>query len=91
MSQVQKAIEVLSATPEGVPAGTLANRIGATKDSVRAVISQVRRTGYVVYANKGTLDSRGRQRATRYRIGQPTKKMVQAFYEVFGAERGAAV
>lgn len=80
MSKVAKAIEVLKANPEGVAAGTLAQRIGTTKDGVRSVVSKVRREGFVVYANPGKVDSRGRQLATKYRFGAPTKSMVKAMY-----------
>jgi hypothetical protein len=88
MTQVNKAIEVLEAHPEGVAMGTLANRIGTTMDGVRAVVSQVRKAGYAVYANEGKLDSRGRQLATRYRIGTPTKAMVAHYFNSVGAKRG---
>ena len=81
MTQVNKAIEVLEAHPEGVAMGTLANRIGTTMDGVRAVVSKVRKAGYAVYANEGKLDSRGRQLATRYRIGAPTKAMVAHYFK----------
>lgn len=80
MSQVAKAIEVLKTSPEGVTAGVLAQRVGTTKANVRSVVSKVRREGFVVYANPGKLDSRGRQLATKYRFGAPTKTMVKAMY-----------
>jgi DNA-binding IclR family transcriptional regulator len=80
MSKVAKAIDLLKTNPEGLSAGVLAQRLGTDKDSVRSVISKVRREGFVVYANPGKLDSRGRQLATKYRFGAPTKAMVKAMY-----------
>jgi len=37
--------------------------------------------GHAVYLNTGTKDNRGRVRASRYRIGAPSKAVVAAGYK----------
>ena len=88
MTQVNKAIKVLSENPKGVAMGDFARRIGVSKNSLRSVISKVRKLGYAVYANEQSFDDQGRQRQTRYRLGNPTKAMIAHYYENVGAPRG---
>lgn len=47
-------------------------------------IHQLRNQGYCVYGNKATL-SDGKE-TTKYRIGKPSRKMVQIANAVFGAQ-----
>lgn len=88
MNQKEKLIRILSENPAGVAKGELARRVGSTKDGLRSVISQVRKMGYAIYANEQGFDAQGRQRQTRYRMGNPTKAMVAFYYENVGAPRG---
>lgn len=85
MNQVQKAITLLQSNQSGMTTGQLRQRLGTTEGGVRAVISRVRREGFAVYRNEGKLDSRGRRLTATYRIGTPSRAMVRAFYETFGA------
>jgi predicted ArsR family transcriptional regulator len=88
MTKVSKAIAHLKNHPEGVSWGNMAKWLNTSYDGVRALMSQVRKEGYVVYANKGGFDDQGRQRQTSYRIGTPTKEMVAFYYNHVGAKRG---
>lgn len=81
MSKKAKAIDLLVNQGLALTEGELATRLNTSGDAVRSIISQVRRTGYAVYKNVGTLDSRGRRRASRYRVGTPTKNMIASYYK----------
>lgn len=85
MTQVEKAIALLQSNISGLTAGQLKQRLNTSDSGVRAVISRVRREGFAVYHNEGKLDSRGRQLASTYRIGTPSRAMVKAYYEMVGA------
>lgn len=85
MNQVEKAISLLKSNDSGLTSGQLRQRLNTTDGGVRAVISRVRREGFAVYRNEGKLDSRGRRLAATYRIGTPSRAMVRAFYQAYGA------
>ena len=80
MTKLSKAIDLLAKQGLSLTQGELALRLQTTGDSVRSIISQVRRKGYAVYCNEGGFDSKGRQRKSRYRVGSATKAMVAAYY-----------
>lgn len=44
------------------------------------VVYNLRRKGYAIYLNKGTLGSRGRRKADSYRLGVPSRAMVRAAF-----------
>ena len=81
MSKRDKAISLLVDQGLTLTEGELANRLGTSGSGARSVVSQVRRKGYAVYLNQGTLDSKGRRRASRYRVGTATKAMIASFFE----------
>ena len=64
----------------GYTAGQLAGLINTTVPSVRARISELRRSGYSVYAN-----TRAKDNKTFYRLGKPSREMVSAAYSILGA------
>jgi Mn-dependent DtxR family transcriptional regulator len=80
MTKVSKAIDLLAKQGLTLTQGELAQRLQTTGDSVRSIISQVRRKGYPVYCNEGGFDSKGRQRKSRYRVGKASREMVAAYY-----------
>jgi|TARA_R110000744_G_scaffold177823_1_gene296799 biotin operon repressor len=59
-----------------------AARHNVTETTVAARVSELRREGFAVYLNKKT-DSQGRK-ASFYRIGAPTRKVVAAGYAALG-------
>jgi len=60
-----------------------AARHNTTVTTVGARVSELRRDGYAIYNNTKT-DSRGRK-ASFYKIGAPTRKVVAAGYAALGA------
>lgn len=64
----------------GYTASQLAGLVGTTKASVVARISDLRRSGYAVYAN-----TRAKDNKTFYRLGKPSREMVAQAYSTFGA------
>ena len=80
MSNVQKVKDLLVKQGLTLTEGELANRLNTSGNSVRAIISRVRRQGFPIYLNAGSKDAQGRTRASRYRYGQATREMVAAYY-----------
>lgn len=74
-------LENLGPSNRGYTAGQLAGLVDTTVPSVRARISELRRSGYSVYAN-----TRARDNKTFYRLGKPSREMVAQAYAVFGAQ-----
>jgi DNA-binding Lrp family transcriptional regulator len=64
----------------GYTAGQLAGLVNTTVPSVRARISELRRSGYAVYAN-----TRAKDNKTFYRLGKPNREMVAQAYATFGS------
>lgn len=85
MTKIAKLTNLLVDRQLELTEGEIATRLNTTGDSVRSMISQLRRQGHAVYLNEGTKDTRGRVRASRYRVGTPTKAMVAAYYTLVGA------
>jgi hypothetical protein len=46
--------------------------------------------GYPIYLNEGSKDDRGRVRASRYRLGSPTRAVVAAGYRAMAAQAASA-
>ena len=67
MSNVQKVKDLLVTQGLTLTEGELANRLNTSGNSVRAIVSRVRRQGFPIYLNAGSKDSRGRTLAARYR------------------------
>lgn len=88
MSQFDK---VLNAFKEGaiLTAKQISARYGVK--NVTALITNIRQSGFAIYANKGK--SWDGQPMTRYRIGKPSRKIVAAGYKYLAAQRmaGSAV
>jgi len=76
-----KTARVLSALLSGetLTAGEMKTRYGVK--NARALVSSLRMAGHAVYLNTGTKDSRGRVRASRYRVGAPTQAVIAAGYK----------
>ena len=64
----------------GYTAGQLAGLVSTTVASVRARISELRRSGYAVYANTRAKDTK-----TFYRLGKPSREMVAQAYATSGS------
>ena len=80
MTTTSKTARVLNALKAGetlTPAQITA-RFGAANP--HDVVYQLRRQGYAVYLNRGTLGSRGRRKADAYRLGTPSRAMVAAAF-----------
>jgi len=88
VSKKSKAIDMLVNQGLALTEGELALRLNTTGAGARGVIRQVRNEGFAVYKNKGTKDAQGRIRASRYRVGTPSRAMVAAFYANEGAKKG---
>lgn len=87
VTKVTKANRVLSALQAGekLTEGEMKVRFGVGNPS--ATVSYLRQQGYAVYLNAGTKDSRGRVRASRYRLGTPTKAVIAAGYRALSHKR----
>ena len=80
MTTTSKTARVLNALKAGetlTPAQITA-RFGAANP--HDVVYQLRRQGYAVYLNRGTIGSRGRRKADAYRLGTPSRAMVAAAF-----------
>jgi hypothetical protein len=85
MTTTSKTARVLNALMAGetlTPAQITA-RFGAANP--HDVVYKLRRQGYAVYLNKGTLGSRGRRKADAYRLGTPSREVVAAGYRALAA------
>jgi predicted ArsR family transcriptional regulator len=77
MSNKQRVLEVLRAG-EQLSARQIANRFGVANPT--ALISDLRMSGYAIYLNEGSKDERGRVRASKYRLGNPSRQVIAAGY-----------
>ena len=50
-----------------------------------AVVSALRMKGFPIYLNQGTKDYRGRVRASKYRLGSPSRAVIAAGYQALAA------
>lgn len=82
MTKTAKLLEALK-SGEKITGGEIRNRFGLANP--RATVSELRMQGYAVYLNKGTLDNRGRRRASRYKLGTPMREVVAAGYQALAA------
>lgn len=83
MTKHERILAVLEKTGpsnRGYTAGQLAGLVNTTVASVRARISELRRSGYAVYAN-----TRAKDNKTFYRLGKPNRAMVAQAYSTFGS------
>lgn len=85
MTKKEKAIDLLVNQGLSLSEAELATRLATSGSSVRSIVSSIRRDGFAIYKNEGKVNSKGVRGATRYRHGQPTRSMVAAFYQTFGA------
>lgn len=85
MTKKDKAVELLVNRKLSLTEGELAQRLSTTGSSVRSIISSMRREGFCIYKNEGRINSKGQKTPSRYRFGTPSRAMVAAFYQTFGA------
>lgn len=85
MTKKEKAVELLVNRKLSLTESELAQRLSTTGSSVRAIVSSIRRDGFCIYKNDGRINSKGQKTPSRYRFGSPTRSMVAAFYQTFGA------
>ena len=85
MIKMTKTNRVLSALQAGetLTEGQMKTRFGVSNPS--ATVSYIRQMGFPVHLNAGTKDSRGRVRASRYRLGTPMQAVVAAGYKALAA------
>ena len=79
MTQSERILKALK-SGEQFTAAQLASMAGTTKASVRTRVSELRKDGYAVYANARTTGK------TFYRLGTPSRAMVQAAYALHGSQ-----
>lgn len=72
-------LETNGPSRSGYTAAQLAGLTGSTEASVRARISDLRSSGFAVYAN-----TRAKDNKTFYRLGKPSRQMVAQAYAMFG-------
>jgi len=85
MTKKEKAIELLVNQGLELSEAELATRLATSGSTVRSIVSSIRREGFAIYKNEGKITSKGVRGASRYRHGAPTRSMVAAFYQTFGA------
>ena len=73
---------------EQLTAKQIAARFGVGNPT--ALVSSLRMDGYPIYLNEGSKDERGRVRASRYRLGAPTRAVIAAGYRAMAAQASAA-
>ncbi len=73
---------------EQLTAKQIAARFGVGNPT--ALVSSLRMDGYPIYLNEGSKDDRGRVRASRYRLGSPTRAVVAAGYRAMAAQAASA-
>ena len=81
-SKTAKLLEALK-NGEKITSGEIRNRFGLANP--RATVSSLRMQGYPIYLNHGTFDDRGRQRASRYKLGTPMRQVIAAGYQALAA------
>jgi predicted ArsR family transcriptional regulator len=79
MTQSERILKALK-SGEQFTAAQLAMLAGTTQPSVRARVSGLRKDGFAVYANTRTTGK------TFYRLGTPSRQMVQAAYALHGSQ-----
>lgn len=84
MTKVSKAADLFTSGVT-MTEGELATRLNTTRVGARGVVRTLRSKGYAIFLNAGTMDERGRQRQSRYRLGTATRAMTAAAYEAMGA------
>lgn len=89
MIKMTKTNRVLSALQAGetLTEGQMKTRFGVSNPS--ATVSYIRQMGFPVHLNAGTKDSRGRVRASRYRLGSATQAVIAAGYKALSHKRQA--
>ena len=50
-----------------------------------ALVSDLRMSGYPVYLNSGTKDTRGRVRSAKYRLGNASRSVIAAGYKALAS------
>lgn len=73
---------------EQLTAKQIAARFGVGNPT--ALVSSLRMDGYPIYLNEGSKDDRGRVRASRYRLGSPTRAVIAAGYRAMAAQAASA-
>ena len=86
MTKVQKAVD-LFLSGESFSEGELATRLNTTRVGARGIVHSLRTKGYSVYLNNGTLDTRGRRRVSKYRLGTPSRAVVAAGYRAMASTK----
>ena len=84
MTKQERILKVLNSrgpSKSGYTAAQLAGLTQTTEASVRARISDLRASGFAVYANTRKSDGK-----TFYRVGTPSREMVAQAYAMFGAQ-----
>lgn len=86
---MSKKEKVLSAFMNGerMSAKQIAARFDVANPT--ALVSSLRMEGYPVYLNEGTRDNRGRERASMYRLGTPTRSVIAAGYRALAEQSRA--
>ena len=74
-----RVLKVLESGRQFTPA-QLAGLTGATEDSIRPRISELRSEGYAVYTNQT------KNGKTAYRLGTPSREVVAAAYAAMGGD-----
>lgn len=85
MTKKEKAVDLLVKRGLSLTEGELAQRLNTTGSTVRSIVSSIRREGFCIYKNEGRVNAKGQKTPSRYRHGAPTRSMVAAFYQTFGA------
>lgn len=83
MTKLQKAVDLFT-TGESFSEGELATRLNTTRVGARGIVHSLRTKGYSVYLNNGTLDTRGRRRVSKYRLGTPSRAAMATAFQVAG-------
>lgn len=76
MSMTQKIFNDLVICGKQKTAAQMAAQHNTSVDAIRARLSEIRRRGYAIYANR-RVDSKGREK-TFYRHGAPTRAVIAA-------------
>ena len=79
--KLTKTDRVLTAFQAGkeLTAGEISNQFGVKNPT--AMVSSLRQQGFPIYLNEGSRDSRGRSRASRYRLGTASRAVISAGYK----------
>jgi len=69
---------------QALTAGEITNRFGIVNP--RSAVSSLRMDGFPIYLNNGSKDSRGRVKASRYRLGTASRAVIAAGYQALAAQ-----